>query len=154
MICEQLDVCDLLPPHITLGTYSGLPQEELAKWAKTFAATQAPVPVKFSHVGVFGRRVCFAAPRVDEKLLAFHRAFHRQYDDFHSEAGAAYSLAAGSWVPHCSLFLGGWDEMQKALPAALQNFVPIDGCITAVGVAQAMTSALITYPLQTENGCF
>lgn len=61
-VCRQLHSCDILPPHITLGVYTGLHQTTLANWAASFAGANAPFCVRYVGVGVFGTRVCFLPP--------------------------------------------------------------------------------------------
>lgn len=148
-ICNTQPQCDLLPPHITLGIYQNglvtLPQ--LQSWAKQFASCNKEVCVNFSHIGIFGSRVCFAAPVVDESLLTFHRLFHTQWDEAAGAAGEAYSLTGGEWTPHCTLFMGEDSALQQVIPTALHCFTPLHGRLTSIAVGYEMQQ-LTSYPLQ------
>lgn len=134
--CREQGACDLLPPHITLGVFEAACERELSLAAAGFAAASGPTPVSFSHIGVFGTTVCFAAPCVNKTLLGFHAGFYAHVGALQSEVGHWY--APGRWVPHSTLFMGPWPGMQRALAAAVQNFVPFSGHITAIGVGHAM----------------
>ena len=60
-----------LPYHISLSTFPLKQEEEAAGIARKAAADFAPVPVHFSHIGMFaGGKILFAAPEKDPELTA------------------------------------------------------------------------------------
>lgn len=126
--------CLEIPPHITLGVYVNLDENELGAWTEEFYTNHSPIRVNFNHIGLFGTTVCFAAPRVDENLLQFHSDYHQKYDDYSGEIGFNYTLKSNNWTPHASVVINTPESILKALPIIQENFEPFIGYIEKIGV--------------------
>lgn len=151
-LCEFGVACDLLPPHITLGAYVGLPPAPLIEWTGQFARARQWLPVQFNHIGLFGEKVCFVAPRVDEGLLALHRDFHEKFDENSGEVGYNYTLRSNNWTPHCTLYLGEVTDTRRVLPVMLQNFAPFSGFVSRIAVGQSVPiEQLAVFDMQRPN---
>lgn len=134
--CENQTSCDLVPTHLTLGLYSGLPEKTLIEWAKKFSYCHSSFPISFENISCFGERVCFLAPTMNTDLLLFYLDFHQKYDEFASESGQFYSLEQGKWVPHCTLFLSDTESVAPAYQAAKSIFIPFTGTVTGIAIGQ------------------
>ncbi|MDD4797353.1 MAG: 2'-5' RNA ligase family protein [Eubacteriales bacterium] len=138
-----------IAPHITLGAYVGVSEDDLVQWTQAFAAARPPLPIYFSHVGLFGSSVCFLAPRVDRPLLDFHAAFHARYDENCGEVGKPFSLHAGVWVPHATLAMAPELPLCDVVPIVTEAFEPFAGYITALDVCESYPMRRLTQiPLQ------
>ena len=133
--CAEQQACDILPPHLTLGVYVGLSLPALQGWAAEFAARRQPVTVTFERVEILGSRVCYLYPAQSPALEGLHQDFHQRYDDHAGEVGRPYSLAAGRWVPHCTLLI---EEDPRRGERAAQNaaaaFVPFSGTVNGSAI--------------------
>jgi len=130
---EGIKVIDL-PPHITLGTYENIEETELVKYITSFAKRYNPIPLRFSHLGIFEDNVLFAEPKVTKQLLNFHSDLHQKYDDLYSRNGYFYSLESNSWVPHVSLSIGNRVRILDALDVMLDNFSAFNGFIKYIAI--------------------
>lgn len=105
-----------LPYHISLATFP-LDQEQTAVQLLRKAANFSPVPVHFSHIGLFaGGRVLFAAPERNPRLDALHDAFDPQ--------------PKAPWTPHATLLIDEPEQVCAALPVLLRSFSPFMATIT------------------------
>lgn len=134
--CENQTNCDLLPVHLSIGLYSGIPEEKLVAWTKSFAQNHASFSISFDKIALFGNRVCYLAPQMSTDLLFFYSDYHQKYDDFASVSGQYYSLKNGKWVPHCTLFLSDTEDAEQAFLAAEKIFIPFSGKVEAISVGQ------------------
>lgn len=126
-----------IAPHMTLGAYVGVSRQDLLQWVREFAASRAPLPIYFSHVGLFGASVCFLAPRVNPALLDFHASFHARYDENCGEVGRPFSLSAGVWVPHATLAMAPELPLCEVIPIVTREFKPFAGQITALDLCES-----------------
>lgn len=150
--CLHQSSCSILPSHISLGFYVGLHPKTLAEWLNRLCARQAPVPMHFTHAGTFGRRVCFLAAEPSQPLLSLHRALHQKFDNFSGEVGLPYTLANGTWVPHCTLFMSDTEDITPALAATSRVFSPFSGKITRLSLGQfGPVKGLGEFPLLGEQ---
>jgi 2'-5' RNA ligase len=130
---EGIKVIDL-PPHITLGTYENIEEKELLDYIKSFASNYEPIPLRFSHLGIFEDNVLFAEPKVTKQLLDFHEDLHQKYDDLYSRNGYFYSLKSNSWVPHVSLSIGNRARILDSLDVMLDYFKAFDGYLKYIAI--------------------
>jgi 2'-5' RNA ligase len=127
---------DDLPPHITIGAYVGLEEKKLLHWADEFSKRFETLDINFNHIGVFQENICFAAPRVDKKLLDFHEKFNVKYDDFCVEVGYKYSFKSGNWVPHVTMAIGEADKIKPLIPDLCERFKPFKGKLTHITICE------------------
>lgn len=123
-----------LPPHMTLGTYKNIGEQELLQYVKDFASKYNPIPLKFSHLGIFEDNVLFVEPKVTKQLLDFHADLHQKHDECYSRNGYFYSLISNSWIPHISVSIGNRIKTLDALEVMLDNFRPFDGYLTSIAI--------------------
>jgi 2'-5' RNA ligase len=90
-------------PHISLAVAPELDQDWFSRLVEDFAADYQPVPLLFTHLGIFRaeRNVLFVAPQASEQLVRMHKAFFalvagEQVDWWHY-------YRPDRWVPHCTL---------------------------------------------------
>ena len=108
-----------LPYHISLSTFPLKQEEEAAGIARKAAADFAPVPVHFSHIGMFaGGKILFAAPEKDPELTALQEACG-------SDAPQQFP-----WTPHTTLLIDEPETVYAALPMIVKFFVPFTARIT------------------------
>lgn len=108
-----------LPYHISLFTFPTDREEEAAGIAEKAAAAFAPVPVHFSHIGLFaGGKILFAAPEKDAELAALQAACRSDAPQEHP------------WTPHTTLLIDEPETVRAALPLVVKAFVPFTARIT------------------------
>ena len=108
-----------LPYHISLFTFPTDREEEAAGTAERAAAAFAPVPVHFSHIGMFaGGKILFAAPEKDAELAALQAACRPDAPREHS------------WTPHTTLLIDEPETVRAALPFVVEAFAPFTARIT------------------------
>ena len=108
-----------LPYHISLATFPLDRETEAAEIARKAAAESAPVPVHYSHMGMFaGGRILFAAPERNAAL-------DRLQDLCRSDAPQQYP-----WTPHTTVLIDEPDTVHAALPVFIRSFEPFTARIT------------------------
>lgn len=120
-------------PHITLSIYRDLPRESCFPILSRLAAEQAPLPVTFSHLGIFTHPdpVVFLAPTITPALSALHQRVDGLLDSA-GDLPAPYYLP-GNWVPHCTLAVEMPPENIPAAVAIIQKYaLPLTGTLTHV----------------------
>ena len=107
-----------LPYHISLASFPPEKEREAVLSAEKAAAEFAPVPVHFSHMGLFaGGKVLFAAPENNPGLTTLH------------EACAADTEQPGPWTPHATVLIDEPESVHAALPVFVRSFAPFVGTI-------------------------
>lgn len=108
-----------LPYHISLSTFPLEQEKEAVDIAEKAAASFAPVPVHFSHIGMFaGGKILFAAPEKDGKLASLQEA---------CRSGAPQQYP---WTPHATILIDEPETIHAALPVFVKSFVPFVARIT------------------------
>lgn len=108
-----------LPYHISLAGFRTDQEKEAAEIAQKASAEYAPVPVHFSHMGMFaGGRILFAAPERNPELDRLQQACR-------SDAPQQYP-----WTPHTTILIDEPETVHAALPVLIRSFVPFIGTIT------------------------
>ena len=108
-----------LPYHISLSSFPSDQEKEAAEIARKAAAEYAPVPVHFSHIGMFaGGKVLFAGPEKDAELTALQKACR-------SNAPQQYP-----WTPHATILIDEPETVHAALPVFVESFIPFTARIT------------------------
>lgn len=109
-----------IPYHISLGSFALEREEEVAAETKKLAQAFSPIPVHFSHIGLFaGGKVLFCAPDMNPPgLLTLHDAIRTETVDQYP------------WTPHATILMDETDTMMKAMPIFIQSFRPFKATIT------------------------
>ena len=109
-----------VPYHISLASFSLDKEKEVAEEVEKLAGQFAPIPVHFSHIGMFaGGSVLFSAPDMNPSgLLALHDAIRTETIDRHP------------WTPHSTILLDEPETIQKALPIFIKSFRPFLATVT------------------------
>lgn len=111
-----------IPMHFTLGSYDTYQEEELKVRLAETAETHDAFSASFNHVGLFRlpqNDVLFIAPEVSREMLRLKDRFMDSKDGF-------------NWSPHTTLLIDHADIIQKAIPAVLDGFAPIEGKVTVL----------------------
>ena len=100
-----------MKPHLTLAEFDFADLSKVEKLLADFAASNAPIDIKFSSLGVFPGElgVLFLNPVVSEQLVSFHRRLNSKLGKCCEDFSPLYSEE--NWVPHCTLGLD-YDELQ------------------------------------------
>ena len=107
-----------LPFHISMATFPLDQESEAAVIAERAAAGFSPVPVHFSHIGMFaGGRILFAAPERNPELDRLQEACR-------SAAPQQYP-----WTPHSTILIDEPETVHAALPVFIRSFTPFVGRI-------------------------
>ncbi len=139
-IREKLNLAGIqylaLPPHITLGAYVGVDENELCDWLETLASSNESIEMNFNHLGLFSLKVAFLAPRVSPELTSFHQKIHEKFDDQYSELGYDYTIQSNNWVPHSTILIDEPDVILKSIPIINENFDPFIGHMVSLCVCE------------------
>ncbi len=108
-----------LPYHISLASFPPDREREAVMTMRKTAAYFAPIPVHFSHIGLFaGGKVLFAAPEKNMRLISLH-------DDVETDPDRN-----GPWTPHATVLIDEPETVHAALPVFVKSFVPFVGPVT------------------------
>ena len=108
-----------LPYHISLSVFPPDQEKEAAEIARKAAAEYAPVPVFFSHIGMFsGGKVLFAGLEKDAELAALREA---------CSSDVSQQLP---WTPHATILIDEPETVHAALPVFVKSFIPFTARIT------------------------
>lgn len=124
-------------PHITLSIYRDLPRDACYRILGDLAAAQPPLPVNFSHLGIFTQPnpVVFLAPTISPALYELHTRVSALLDAV-GDLPAPYYLP-GNWVPHCTLAV---EMPAENIPAAVeiaQQFpLPLTGALAEISMLE------------------
>ena len=111
-----------IPMHFTMGSYDTGREEELKARLGEIAETHGAFSTSFNHVGLFRlpqNDVLFVAPEVSREMLRLKDRFMDSKDPF-------------SWSPHTTLLIDQAEIIQKAIPAVLDDFTPLEGKVAVL----------------------
>ena len=111
-----------IPMHFTLGSYGTDQEEELKARLTEVAEKNEVFSVSFNHIGLFRlpqNDVLFVAPEVSREMLRLKDRFMDSKDPF-------------SWSPHTTLLIDQAEIIQKAIPAVLDDFTPLEGKVAVL----------------------
>lgn len=106
-----------IPMHFTLGSYDSEREEELKERLAKIGESYKAFEVSFNHLGLFRlptNDVLFIAPEVSKEMLKLKDCFLDNKDQF-------------KWSAHTTLLIDKPEVIHEALPAALENFAPLEG---------------------------
>ena len=107
-----------LPYHISMAAFPLDQEDKAVETAWRAAAGSVPVPVHFSHIGMFaGGRILFAAPERNPELDRLQEACRSSAPQEHP------------WTPHTTLLIDEPEAVHAALPVLVSSFVPFVGKI-------------------------
>ena len=120
-----------MPPHVTIGGFSGIDLARANETLQTAAQEIAPFSLCFSAVGAFVAPAMhlYIAPTVTQELLALHARLHEKFSFCDSTDFPYYH--PGNWVPHCTV-AGAKDAAQLARAAEIlaQTHEPFTAQVT------------------------
>ena len=120
-----------IPYHITLALWEDSPEarELMSSRSREAARAFAPFTVRFRHIGLFGLRVLFLAPREDAPLMGLRVVFEPD---------------RGDWEPHATLLIDSAECALRALPAVAERFEGLDATAAAIEVCEFFPTRLIS----------
>lgn len=118
-----------MPYHITLGSISVDQEDKLVKLLEHIASKNKAFEMNLSHIGLFGMKVLFLGPDVNEPLL-----------ELHSEVGRGLGEGEGHWSAHVTLLIDEAAIIQRAIPIVTNKFKVHSGSITALDVYECFTT--------------
>ncbi len=124
-------------PHVTLEIYEQVDMPALQAALSSFLATATPIPVKFSHLGVFpgAEGAIFLGLTWHRALMDFHTSFCQMVSSFLSGANEYY--LPETWVPHVTLAYGlKEDQVGRAINFLRQRDLPDQGRLTRIMVTE------------------
>lgn len=118
-----------IPHHITLA-YFDVSQEAEAKQLMSEVCTKTKsFNLNFSHIGLFGLKVLFLAPNINQELLDLRRNF----DVDNTEA----------WTAHATLLIDEPESIHKALDLISKEFQNMTATIQALHLYEFFPTRLI-----------
>ena len=122
-------------PHISLAVFPKVDGQKLLQLTEEFAQTLCSFEFRLGAVGTFPTtdNVLFLYPVPSPKLLEVHAGLHERLLQSGLKSSPYYS--PGKWVPHLTLeFNLAREELCRAVGIFKENFTPIDGEFTHLGV--------------------
>lgn len=122
-------------PHVSLAVFPTTDAEKIIGLTRDFARTIPCFNFRLGAVGTFPTRdnVLFIYPAPSVNLLEIHAGFHKLVDAAGIKCSPYY--APGNWVPHLTLeFDITSEELCRSIRIFKENFVPINGEFTHIGV--------------------
>jgi 2'-5' RNA ligase len=130
---------DLQPdrPHISLATFTHVPEERLLPLVRDFAAGLHPIPLQLGGIGTFpdSDNVLFLIPVPSVSLLRWHGAFSAHLNAAQLTPNRYHQ--PGNWIPHCTLEMNlPAPLMLRAMESLRTAFQPLQGQICEIGVVR------------------
>ena len=118
-----------IPFHITMASFEPTQEAEVLARTKAVCAKTSPFSLTLSNIGLFGSKVLFIAPAINQELLDLHNAL----DPLEPAVGVH------NWVAHVTMLL---DEPEPAILSA----VPIVARTFSPTAAKVESIAVYEYP--------
>lgn len=132
-----------IPYHITLGSFDLKYETQVLERAQTVCQQTKALDIALNHIGLFGLKVLFLAPSMNEELL-------RLYSDL--VPGGAVN-GSHNWTAHATILMDTPDHIQAAIPIVSQAFSPFAAGIDSIGVYEFFPKKFIAeykLPIKTE----
>lgn len=128
-----------IPNHITLTCYKPEDIDKVKKLFYDICLNTKSFNLDFDHIGLFGMRVMFLAPRVNYDLL-------KLYDSLNKNA----THDSKEWTAHSTILISEEEDIIKVLPIVALNFKLINAKIEGISLYEFFPTKLIsTYKLKT-----
>lgn len=152
LLVNEIPSTSLLP-HLTLGSWTNIDENELCNWLELVCSNQLQLEVNFNHLGLFSLKVAFLAPHVSEDLIKFHARIHEKFEEYCGQMGYNYTAKSQNWVPHATLvFQDESETVLKSLPVITKNFNPFKGKLISLLLCEYNTMTEIKrYTLKSEG---
>lgn len=125
-----------VPPHITVASVETKCEEELIIRMESIAKRLKQGEIKFVSVGSFSTKVIFVQPVLNEYLHQLSVLITREMEEREETILSPY-YQPFSWIPHCTIAKQlSKDEMKITFTELLNQFVPMNACVTKIGVAK------------------
>ena len=127
-----------VPPHITVAAVETKREDELVKCIDKLATSSSisAGDIQLVSVGAFMSQVIYIEPVLSEYL---HRLSVRLMEAFSTIEDTICSpqYQPFHWLPHCTIGKQmSKEQMVEAFKVLQQYFVPIEGCVTKIGIAK------------------
>ena len=127
-----------LPHHITLAYFDTSQEKEIIQMLQEVCAKFKSFELSFSHIGLFGLKVLFLAPDINNELLDLHKKVDIKCID-----------NSQSWTAHATVLIDESENIQKAIPLVAQNFQQLNGRVESVSLYEFFPTRFIAeYKLQ------
>ena len=110
------------PYHITLGSFELEKEEEVKRRLDEICAKVPRFPLTYNHIGLFGLKVLFFGPDVNEHLLALQKPFEDLRINEHD------------WTAHTTLMMDEPEGILKALPVVAEKFSSFHATVDSVSL--------------------
>lgn len=131
-------------PHLTLGCFNDVNEEECIKKIQEFAETHKDMPAYIDSIGMFNdTKIIFLSPTMNREMYQFQSELHNHLDGFDTNGWEWY--CPESWVPHCTVAITGEDGEEafyKASDLVLHEFKKLSGKFMSIGLVK------ITFPVE------
>ena len=122
-------------PHVSLAVFKEVDLPCLKELTNELAKSIPPFSVILSAIGTFptSDNVLYISPVPTMQLLKVHEQFHNQLKCTHLHSSTYYHPR--KWMPHCTIEVDlSWAQFTLAAKAARDNFTPIHGQFTSLGI--------------------
>lgn len=120
-----------IPYHLTLAYYGAGQEKQAQQRLEAACRNQAAFPIRFGHVGLFGQKVLFLSPDMDETLMRLQKQACLP-----GEAGAP-------WTAHATLLLDEPHSILRAAEILTAWFEPFDARVERVSLYEFFPPRLI-----------
>ena len=125
-----------VPPHITIVAVETKHEDKLLACMEQVVKQLSAGEVQFVSTGVFAQKVIFVQPVLNEYLYKLNEHFIKEFEQI-EETICNHFYQPFHWLPHCTIAKQlAKEQMLQAFSVLQENFVPVKGCVTKIGVAK------------------
>ena len=118
-----------LPHHVTMAYFDVSQEAEVKQLLSDVCSKTKPFKIDFSHLGLFGLKVLFLAPNMNQELLDLRRFFDVDLNS--------------AWTAHATLLIDEPESIHKALDLVSKEFQNISATINALHLYEFFPTRLI-----------
>ncbi len=130
-----------IPHHFTMASFDPAREDEINHMLRQVCGATPCFSLPFHHIGLFGLKVLFLAPDVNEELLSLHQKLSLGQPD-----------GKNGWSAHVTLLIDAPEEILKALPIVAEHFNGFMARVKSVSLYEFFPARFIAeYPLQANR---
>ena len=122
-----------VPYHFTMGSFPVERESGVLERAREVCRRTDAFDINLSHIGLFGLKVLFIGPSMNNELLGLHNALVPEQP----------AIGHHDWVAHATLLMDEPDIIHMAIPVVARHFEPFSARIESVGIYEFFPARFI-----------
>ena len=125
-----------VPPHLTIAAVETKHEDMLVVRVEELVKEFHVGEIEWVSIGSFSSKVMYVQPVLSEYLHDMSAVLSQEFGKMEETIPSPY-YQPFHWLPHCTIAKQlSKEQMQKAFQVLQNEFVPMKGCITRIGVAK------------------